>query len=436
VEIPQCPVHGHSEVVRAGWYGQPGHRRQRWWCRAGSGERHRFTEVLPRIVDVTVSGRVCEECTTRLEPWEGQPAPRLYGFTAKQVAKALVLVAGGASYRATAASIRRDAGRELGTAARTGRAGRPLAAPNQHGQLVSDWVEVFAPVIWASYAPTSWPATVLLDEDEFRFCRPDAPRGVLAFVVLAAIGYTRYGVPFVAAIEAVPRCTVPAWQAFLSSLDGTPELIVTDGGLARRAAGRVWPLPGSAHAPELRRCEWHLARNITESLPRDVQHDGADPIHHLIAGAQYSPSGWQALHDEIDSRACAGGYLAAVKAASANDPLVRYQIATRALPGPHSTGPLEQFLHHLDATVGDRAARLTNKIRADALLKLLAAQRNGWANEAAWAERIREHLFARRGRAPDQRQHTDPAAEPSLRDTSAAASKRRFLTLPARRHPR
>jgi len=55
---------------------------------------------------------------------------------------------------------------------------------------------------------------------------------------------------------------------------------------------------------------------------------------------------------------------------------VRYQIATRALPGPHSTGPLEQFLHHLDATIGDRAARLTNKTRTDALLKLLSAQRN------------------------------------------------------------
>lgn len=415
MEIPQCPVHRHSEVARAGWYGQPGRRRQRWWCRPGSGGRHRFTEVLPRIVDVTVSGRVCEECTTRLEPWEGQPAPRLYGFTAKQVAKALVLVAGGASYRATAALIRRDAGRELGTAARTDRAGRPLAAPNQHGQLVSDWVEVFGPVIWASYAPTSWPAAVLLDEDEFRFCRPGAARGVLAFVVLAAVGYTRQGVPFVAAIEAVPRCTVPAWQAFLSRLDGTPELIVTDGGLARRAAGRVWPLPGESQTPELRRCEWHLARNITESLPRDVQHDSDDPIHHLIARAQYSPSAWQVLHDEIDSRADAGGYLAAVKVVSANDTLVRSQIATRALQGPHSTGPLEQFLHHLDATIGDRAARLTNKTRTDALLKLLAAQRNGWANETAWAERIREHLLARRGRAPDQRQHTDPAAEPSLR---------------------
>ena len=94
----------------------------------------------------------------------------------------------------------------------------------------------------------------------------------------------------------------------------------------------------------------------------------------------------------------------------ATTPLVRYQIATRVLPGP-----LEQFLHHLDATIGGRTARLTNKTRADALLKLLAAQRNGWVNETAWAQRIREHLFAHRGRAPDQRQHTDPATEPSLR---------------------
>ena len=41
----------------------------------------------------------------------------------------------------------------------------------------------------------------------------------------------------------------------------------------------------------------------------------------------------------------------------ATTPLVRYRIATRVLPGPHSTGPLEQFLHHLDATIGDPAAR-------------------------------------------------------------------------------
>jgi hypothetical protein len=70
------------------------------------------------------------------------------------------------------------------------------------------------------------------------------------------------------------------------------------------------------------------------------------PIHHLIAGAQYSPSGWQVLHDEIDSRAGAGGYLSAVKTVSGNDTagavpdrhpgLARATLdrATRAVPPP------------------------------------------------------------------------------------------------------
>lgn len=370
--------------------------------------------MLPRIVDTGLAEHVCAECTTTLEPWEGQPAPRLYGFTAKQVARALVLVAGGMSYRSTAATIRREAGRELDTAPSTSATGRSLAPPNSHGQLISDWVDVFAPVIWRSYAPKSWTTAVLLDEDEFRFARPGAPRGVLAFVVLAAVGYTPAGTPFVLAAEAVPRGTVPVWREFLRRLGGTPELIVTDGGPAKRAAGRVWPLPG-AQPPELRRCEWHLARNITQALPDAVQRDSADPIHRLIAAGQRTVAGWQALRTEVTARASAGGYLTAAKTVAANDALVRHQLATRRPEGPHSTGPLEQFFHQLDATLGDRAARLTNKTRTDALLKLIAAQRNGWADQTAWAELIREHLLARRGRAPDQRQHTDPAARPSLR---------------------
>jgi hypothetical protein len=40
------------EVVRAGWYRQSGHRRQRWWC-GGRGELHGFIEVLPRIAHAT-----------------------------------------------------------------------------------------------------------------------------------------------------------------------------------------------------------------------------------------------------------------------------------------------------------------------------------------------------------------------------------------------
>jgi hypothetical protein len=97
------------------------------------------------------------------------------------------------------------------------------------------------------------------------------------------------------------------------------------------------------------------------------------------------------------------------------DDLVRAQIATRAVAGPNTTGALEEFFHQLDETIGDRAAKLTNKVRTDALLKLIAARRNGWINETHWAELIRDHLTRHHGHAPHQRQHTDPKGAPSLR---------------------
>ena len=64
-----------------------------------------------------------------------------------------------------------------------------LQPANRHPQLVSDWVEVFAPIIWSACAPMTWPAAVAIDEMEFRFGRVGKPRGDKAFSVLAAIGY-------------------------------------------------------------------------------------------------------------------------------------------------------------------------------------------------------------------------------------------------------
>jgi len=60
---------------------------------------------------------------------------------------------------------------------------------------------------------------------------------------------------------------------------------------------------------------------------------------------------------------------------------------------------------------------MTNKTRTDALLKLIATRRNGWADETAWAELIRDHLASSHGCAPDQRRHVDSRSEPSLRPT-------------------
>jgi hypothetical protein len=88
MEVPKCPDKRHAKatVVRAGWYGRDGQKRQRWPCTPKSGKPHRFTETLPRIVGGEADedgGHACELCATRLEPWQGQPAPRLYGFTGR-----------------------------------------------------------------------------------------------------------------------------------------------------------------------------------------------------------------------------------------------------------------------------------------------------------------------------------------------------------------
>lgn len=426
MEIPSCSVAGHetSVVVRDGWYGRAGQRRQRWRCTPADGKPHRFTEVLPRIV--TGAGEhVCRDCATALEPWEGQPAPRLYGFTARDVAAALAMVAAGASYRATAEAIRIRAGRALSTKpGRTpskvkGKKGKVLPAPNRHPQLISDWVEVFAPILWSAYAPAAWPAAVAIDSMELRFGRAGKPRGDMAFAVLAAMGYDHAQRPYVAAIEAVSRADIPAWKALLGSLTERPGWVVGDGGHPLRTAAEVWTHAdvnlGEDPGFTTWRCEWHLANNIRQALPKQVTRDPHDRVNKLIEQAVRSATGWQQLCDELTTRAqrdeIGQGALNVMRNIR---PVVvaQEQLQPR---GPRSTGALEEFFRQLENTIGDRASRMTNKTRTDALLKLIAARRNGWLNEPAWAELIRDHLSRSHGRAPEQRRTVDKRQTPSLR---------------------
>lgn len=64
----------------------------------------------------------------------------------------------------------------------------------------------------------------------------------------------------------------------------------------------------------------------------------------------------------------------------------------RSPVGPHSTGPLETFFRNLELTIGDRAAKMTNKHRGGALLQLLTARHNAWIDEDPWTDLIRDHL--------------------------------------------
>src|SRR5919201_3516503 len=167
MEIPECPIaeHAGSVVVRAGWYGKPPHRRQRWLCRPANGDRrHRFTPVLTRQGEPHA---FCVECSTGLEPWEGQAGARGYQFSAREVGDALAAVAAGASYRAAAEAARRRAGR-IPPGAGHGRRRERRRDPLRGGQLVADWVDVFAGLVCAGELPGRWPETLLIDSKSFR----------------------------------------------------------------------------------------------------------------------------------------------------------------------------------------------------------------------------------------------------------------------------
>lgn len=389
---------------------------------ASGGGRHRFTEVLPRLAG---RGETCLECATELEPWEGQPAPRLYGFSVRAVAGALARVAAGTSFRSAAAAVRAEAGRARPVPSR--QRGKKFYDPNRHGQLIADWVEVFAPVIWdacaAAHAIGSWPARLVADDRGFRGPASAANlRGESLFCVLGAVGYPRAGArPLVWQLEAVPAVSAMAWQEFLTTVPGRPELIVTDGGPAiTKAIAAAWP---GDPAPRLRRCEWHLLRGLTQTLPEHVRNDPAHPVTKALPACLASTANWAAFEKTLHRHTRKGVLQATWAWAHRNRSLILAQAADPDRSGPHSTGPLEDVFRHLDHILGDRAYKMTNKTRADRLLMLIAADRNGWTSERDWADIIRRHLHHRAGLATHQRQVTDPATNPSLRSPAVSTPK-------------
>jgi hypothetical protein len=418
MEIPPCPdaAHAGSNRVRAGWYGRVGRRRQRWLCTPADGSApHRFTEVLPRLAGTDGS---CAECATSLEPWEGQPAPRLYGFSVRTVAAALARVAGGASLRETAEKVRRDIGGQPAPGParhKNGKRRKAAVDPLRHGQLISDWVSVFAPIIWAAYAPATWPARVVLDDLGFRGgATPSNGRGVRLFSVLGAVGYAAAGArPKIARLDVVRSADSSVWAEFLSALPGRPGIVVTDGGPAILSALKSTWLSDDdpAPAPRVRRCEWHLLRGFTQALPETVR---TDPHHPITRASQLALTSLDAFTRLEAAVTAHGAAPAAQRWIEINRDRVLAQAADRDNFGPHSIGAIEDVFRHLDHAIGDRAHQMTNAARATRLLMLLAADYNGWRDERAWADILRHHLQAHAGRGELQRQLTDRQWAPTL----------------------
>jgi hypothetical protein len=411
MEIPACPIpeHAGSKVVRGGWYGKPPHRRQRWVCRPGNRDpKHRFTPVLTR------QGQphpFCVECSTGLEPWEGQAGAREYRFSAREVGEALVLVAKGTSYRVAAELARQKAGRVPPEGGR----GRRSAA--NEGQLVANWVDVCGRFICAGQLPERWPHTIAVASQNFRI-KSGANRG-RGFHVLAAVGREQgepgswAPTPRLWRVEPFAGKDLGAWEAFFRALDGAPEVIISDADNALTLA--IQNVFGEQ--VEHRLCEWHLGRKLREHLPPELLQDGRHPIVCTLPQAFRSPENWRRLERAIDTEHTEGQHgplPLAVRWMQTYGQRAKTQIATRHPNGINSTGPVEQALRELERRIGNRVGSFTNRARLAKLLDLITLDMTGKADSREWADQLREHLYLAGGRPQNQRPHDDPKGFYSL----------------------
>ena len=271
----RCPEHAGSRVKLDGTYGKPGHRRQRYKCTPRRGKPHVFTELLPR--EEAWHGD-CEQCERHVERREGPKAPRNYHFVARGIGEALVAVGAGATYM-QASRVARDRARRFRVDSETGE-----LRESDHGQLVADWVELFAPVVFEPRRPAFWPpeGSLLLDHLPFRVRALDAngkriPAGRVAFDVFCAVGY-QAGKPKLWHAEAFTSAHPANWSAFLGALPGEPKRIVCDahGGMLRAVEGR-WP------DAELQQCEWHLQHALERLLAKEARSNPNKELEELRA---------------------------------------------------------------------------------------------------------------------------------------------------------
>lgn len=408
-------------MVFDGRYGKPGHKRQRYRCypsgHSGKGEPyHRFAPPLPRQVTV---GGVCVSCERAVRPHEGPQGPRNYEFSARDVAEALMDVGSGSTYAAAAARIRRRANR----LPRDADGGEHYS---RHGQLVQDWVEVFAPVVFEPLRRGRWldGASVVIDHLGFRvrdFNDQGRPKvGPVAFNVLAAMSYDN-GYPQLFALGSYPTAAPADFKHFLSRLDGAPSRVVTDGHAGTiKAVGDLWP------ETELYRSDWHLQKALQDYLVKAKLH-GNTRIQRMLHQAFVNRCFWESF--------CVVAYRHRAQAPGMWAWLDRYgpevEEQLRRRPGkagregnPTTTGGLETKLDPLKAWLTPRTHGFRNRKRLDRLLMLMQLRINGQDDVDAYTRAINDWLTTRNGLPAPRRIVADPYGTSSLLSTAAQAARR------------
>lgn len=404
------PEHVGARIRFDGQYGKPGHRRQLYRCIPANGDKpHRFTELLPRE---EAWHDACETCERPVRLHEGPHAARGYQFVARGIAEALQAAGAGTSYR-QAALVARERARRLRPDPETGE-----PRMTRHGQLVADWVEVFAPVVFGPHRPGAWPegGSLLLDDLPFSARDPATGRFRIAFRVFCAAGFER-GRPKLWRVEAFPDASQANWEVFLGALEGAPPRVVCDNHHGLNGAVRA-----AFPEAELYLCEWHL-RHALERLMAKIrksdQHRAAiDALLPRVEAAFAGPSFWRPF--VRDARAADIPRLHSWLDGAGR--VVEDQFGRRGLRSlrpaemPLSTSPMDGLIEPIRAAIHPRRYGLKNRERTNRLLLLMQLHANGQDDALGYAKSIRAWLEANGGRPRvSRRAVTDADGLPSLR---------------------
>jgi len=205
--------------------------------------------------------------------------------SSRGIAGALAAVGAGASYR-QAALVARERARRLRADPDTGE-----LRLTRRGQLVMDWVEVFAPVVFEPYRPVAWPAagSLLLEDLPFSARDPATGRFRNAFKVFCAVGF-EHNRPKLRRGQAFPEATQVNWETFPGGLDGVPCRVVCDNHSGLNAAARA-----AFPQAELYLCEWHLRHALERPMARihtsEPRHrEAIDPLLPRVEAAYTGPA--------------------------------------------------------------------------------------------------------------------------------------------------
>ena len=352
-------------------------------------------------------------CERAVDQHEGPRAARHHQFVARGIAEALQAVGAGATYR-QAALVARERAQRLRADPDTGE-----LRLTRHGQLVMDWVEVFAPVVFEAHRPAAWPATgsLLLDDLPFSVRDPASGRFRIAFRVFCAVGF-EHDRPKLWRSEAFPEPTQANWEAFLRALEGAPPRVVCDNHYGLNGAVRaVFP------AAELYLCEWHLRHALERLMDKihrsEPQHRAAiDALLPRVEAAFSGLSFWRPF--VRDAHAAEIGRLSSWLESTGR--IVEDQFARRGLRGsrgadtPLSTSPMDALIGPIRDALHPRRYGLKNRQRTSRLLLLMQLRANRQDDVRAYATDIRAWLEANAGRPRvDRRAITDRRDQPSLR---------------------